>query len=251
MPSFDDLSPRRRAMFLALDRIGRWYNGFEVHGMEHLPLDRPALLVFYHGFIPLDGWYFAGYFTRRTGRVIHGLGDRFLFKTPGLERLVRATGAVEGTRENALALLRAGELVGVSPGGVREAIAPREHHYELFWGHRTGFAEVAIEAGVDVICGFTENVEELYRSPFVGARPVQALYEATRIPIVPVVGLGLLPFPVKLRTWIAPPIRYDPARTVDGLVAACRGAIEGLIDEHQGGGPRILRGLAARFGGSE
>lgn len=247
MSDFDHFSPRRRAMFTALDRIGRWYNGFEARGMENIPLDRPALLVFYHGFIPLDGWYFAGYFTTRTGRVIHGLGDRFLFKTPLLAPLVHATGAVEGTRENAIALLRQGELVGVSPGGVREAIAPRDRHYELIWGNRKGFAEVAIEAQVDVVCGFTQNVEELYRAPGVGSPLIQGLYERTRIPLVPVVGLGLLPLPVKLTAWIAPPIRYDPARSVDELVAACRASIEGLMHEHQPGSPRILRGLADRL----
>ncbi len=56
----------------ALDRIskaisffGRYYNGFEAHGVENIPLDRPALIVFYHGFMPLDAWYFGMQFYWR------------------------------------------------------------------------------------------------------------------------------------------------------------------------------------------
>lgn len=229
-----------------LDAVGRAYNGFEVHGLEHIPLDRPAFLVFYHGFMPLDAWYFQGYFHQRTGRLIHGMGDRFLFRTPGLKWLVETMGAVEGTRENALRLLAEGELIGASPGGVREAIAPRSQHYQVLWGQRMGFAHVATEAKVPVIPAFCENVEELYRSPGVGDPRVQQLYERTRLPIVPVAGMGLLPFPVKLRAWIGAPIEFSPDRTPDALRDRTKAAIEGLIAAHQGGRPRILRGLAQR-----
>lgn len=35
------------------------YHGYEVTGMEHLPLDGPALIVYYHGAIPIDMYYFV------------------------------------------------------------------------------------------------------------------------------------------------------------------------------------------------
>ena len=39
--------------------LGRIWNGYEVRGLEKLPDDRrsPAMLVYYHGEVPLDCYY--------------------------------------------------------------------------------------------------------------------------------------------------------------------------------------------------
>lgn len=229
------------------DRFGAAWNAYEAHGAEQLPKTGPALLVFYHGFMPLDAWYFGSWYYRKTGRLVRGLGDRWLFQTPGLADVVREMGAVQGEPDAALNLLRAGELVGVAPGGTREAIQGRPHHYHTQWGHRLGFARLAIEADVPVFPAFTENVEELYRSPLVWTAPIQGLYERTRWPIVPIIGLGALPLPVKLTTWIGSPLHPADYATPEALRDATRDAIDALIAEHQSGRPRILRALAARW----
>lgn len=43
--------------------------------------------------------------------------------------------------------LRNGHLLGISPGGVREALFSDET-YPLLWGKRKGFAQVAIDSQV-------------------------------------------------------------------------------------------------------
>lgn len=43
-------------------------------------------------------------------------------------------------------LLQDGEVVCISPGGVREALFSES--YELIWGNRQGFAKAALEANV-------------------------------------------------------------------------------------------------------
>jgi 1-acyl-sn-glycerol-3-phosphate acyltransferase len=134
----------------------------------------------------------------------------------------------------------------VAPGGTREAIAGRPWHYRVNWGDRLGFARLALAARVPMIPMFTENCEEIYRSPFCDSRPFQAFYARTRLPVVPVVGMGLLPIPVKLTTWLGPPVEARGDDTPESLRDRVREALQALIDAHQGGRPRIVRGLWQR-----
>lgn len=48
--------------------------------MEHLP-SGGALLVYYHGAIPLDFYYICSHVLLYTGRLVNPVGDRFLFKS--------------------------------------------------------------------------------------------------------------------------------------------------------------------------
>jgi len=57
--------------------------GYEVSGMENIPVDTPALIVFYHGAIPIDIYYLIAKTILYKERLIHTVGDRFLFKIPG------------------------------------------------------------------------------------------------------------------------------------------------------------------------
>jgi len=125
-------------------------------------------------------------------------------------------------------------LVGVAPGGVREAIAGQENAYRLVWGERKGFARLALDAQVPIVPGFTQNVESLYHAPMAGHPFFQRLYEKTRLPLVPIIGIGPLPFPVKLTTWLGAPIHPEANDTVDSLTTRTKMAIESLIHEHQG-----------------
>lgn len=231
----------------AITTFGKLYNGFEIIGEDNIPKEGPALIVFYHGLMPLDVWYFGLEYYLRHGRLIKGLGDRWLFKTPGLKQLVETVGGVEGTPETARRLLRSGELVGVSPGGTREAISGTVNNYKLIWKSRLGFAKLAQECKVDIIPGFTRNVEELYRAPFVEHPLIQTLYEKTRWPLVPIVGLGALPFPVKLTTVIGEPIKFDPARTPEELAKLTRTSLEKLMKENQPRRQTILNAVKERW----
>ena len=242
-----DRTPERDRITGALLAFGRRWNAFEVRGAEHIPLDRPALIVFYHGLLPIDAMYFGSWFYQHHGRLIRVLAEKLLFKVPGLSELATHMGAVAGTRDAALNLLNEGHLVGVSPGGVREAIAGRAQAYQLVWGDRLGFAKVALQAGVDIIPAFAENIDEAYRSPGVNHPAIQGFYERTRVPAVPLLGLGLLPFPVKLRSWVGAPIRSQPGESPESLRARTAAAIEGLISAHQGPRPRLPRALLQRL----
>jgi len=230
-----------------LVEFGKIYNGFEAHGIDKIPTDRGALLVFYHGLIPIDAWYFGLHFYLQKKILIRALGDRWLFRTPGLSWLCRAVGAVPGDPQTAVTLLKNGRLVGVSPGGVREAIKGMSNNYKLVWGKRTGFAKVATEAQVDIIPVFTENIDETYVAPYAEKPIFQQIYELTKLPLVPILGVGFLPFPVKLRTWVGDPIPYDPDRSVEELRDLTAQGLNDLIQKHQNKNQNVLTALKNRL----
>lgn len=214
--------------------FGAIYNKYQVHGLEHLPARGGALLVLYHGLVPLDFWYLGLKIYLQTGRKPCALVDRFLLKTPGLAWLTKAVGGVSGDPEVALDLLKKGTIVGVAPGGVREALKGKSQNYRLVWGERKGFARLALEANVPIIPGFTQNVEGLYRAPFADHPLFRSLYEATRLPLTPILGIGPLPFPVPLTTWLGQPLIPTKKDTAETLTERTRTAIEQLIAKHQG-----------------
>lgn len=59
------------------------YHGYEICGLEHLPKDSNGLIIYYHGAIPIDMYYFVAKIYLKYDRLIYTVGDRFLFKLPG------------------------------------------------------------------------------------------------------------------------------------------------------------------------
>lgn len=59
------------------------YHGYEVVGLDNLPAEGAGLIVYYHGAIPIDMYYLVARVCLSRDRLIHTVGDRFLFKLPG------------------------------------------------------------------------------------------------------------------------------------------------------------------------
>ena len=149
-----------------------FHKGYEVVGVENIPKGG-ALLVYYHGALPIDFYHFTNYMMRLRGRKVHIVGDRFLLKVPGSiiyillsliyhssrifiypiiigswSNLIEAYGIIlDSTVERCAAVLKQDDLLAIAPGGVFEAQFG-DDSYELLWKQRRGFAKVAIEARV-------------------------------------------------------------------------------------------------------
>ncbi|XP_031730812.1 DGAT1/2-independent enzyme synthesizing storage lipids isoform X1 [Anarrhichthys ocellatus] len=194
----------RKTLATLWDGHGAIWHGYEIHGMEKIPDKGPALIVYYHGAIPIDYYYFLANVIIQKGRPCHSVADHFLFKVPGFKLLLEVFSVIHGPQEECVRALRSGHLLGISPGGVREALFSDET-YPLLWGKRKGFAQVAIDSQVPVIPMFTQNLREGFRS--LGTlRFFRWVYERFRLPIAPVYG----GFPVKFRTFLGDPIPYEP-----------------------------------------
>ena len=131
-----------------LDRLGRKLR-IDVQGLDRLPPGR-GLLVANHAF-GFDVAFAVARIHAVTGRRVWVLGEHAWWRVPGLRRLAAAVGTVDGTPANVDALLEADELVLVLPGGLREAVKPRELRYRLLWGHRYGFVKAALRTGSPLV----------------------------------------------------------------------------------------------------
>ncbi|XP_026061772.1 transmembrane protein 68-like isoform X1 [Carassius auratus] len=231
----------RKTLATLWDGHGAIWHGYEIHGLEKIPDEGPALIVYYHGAIPIDYYYFLASVIIQKGRTCHSVADHFLFKVPGFKLLLEVFSVIHGPQEECVKALRNGHLLGISPGGVREALFSDET-YPLLWGKRKGFAQVAIDSKVPVIPMFTQNLREGFRS--LGTlRFYRWVYEKFRLPIAPIYG----GFPVKFRTFLGDPIPYDPKLNAAELAEKVQQAVQALIDKHQKIPGNILRALLERF----
>ena len=63
--------------------LNPYFSGHEIHGLEYLPDEGSALLIFYHGVVPIDYYYVMSKCLIEKQRQLHAVGDNFLFNIPG------------------------------------------------------------------------------------------------------------------------------------------------------------------------
>eukprot|EP00093_Oithona_nana_P012897 12897.XXX_79771_81189_1 [CDS] Oithona nana genome sequencing. len=214
----------------------------EIKGFEKIPETGGALIVYYHGPIPLDYMALLVRTYLEKGRLIRSVMDRNLIMMPGAETFFRTFGFMPGGREEVIKLLKEGHLVGCAPGGGYEAqLATAD--YPIMWKQRKGFAVVAKEAQVPIIPMFTENIKEAYVNMQSGMDELWSkIYEKTRVPITPIYG----GFPVKLTTYLSDPIpSWD--YEVEDLRLKAIAQIQDLINEHQQLPGNVVRAIKERL----
>lgn len=174
--SIDGFDPTQRDAFVAFapQAAARFYGvvqrvadklHVEVSGVDNIP-EGKALLVGNHAF----GWDIAFAMSavwHARHRPVWALGEHAWWKFPFVRRIAAAVGTVDGTPANAESLLAHGELVLVLPGGLREAVKPRELRYRLMWGNRYGFIRAALRAQAPIVPVASIGADELF--DFVGS----------------------------------------------------------------------------------
>ncbi len=220
--------------YAVIDRVARTLK-VQCEGVSHLPKGR-VLLVANHAF----GWdivFAMNAIWQTTGRPVWALGEHAWWSFPYLRKLAASVGTVDGTRENVDRLLSRDEIVLVLPGGLREALKPRELRYRLLWGNRFGFARGAIRNQAPVVTLASIGADDVFDLVGNAYRRGERLLRRTGIPIP--LPSHLLPIPhlVKLRYVfgepIAPPaadLSEDPA-TLRRFRHEIGGALHELIDQ--------------------
>jgi 1-acyl-sn-glycerol-3-phosphate acyltransferase len=225
-------SSRRAERLFALVEWAAKRLHVEVIGMERLPPGR-ALLVANHAF----GWdilFAMSAIRAKTGRPVWALGEHVWWKIPGARQIATELGTVDGTRSNADALLSRDEIVLVLPGGVREALKPRELRYRLVWGNRYGFVRAAIRNHAPIVPVASIGADEFF--DLVGnafARGSRWL-RGTGIPIPRSTRLLPIPHFVRMKFVIGEPIPPPaPTEGADEEVAVrrLRREVEGALHE--------------------
>ena len=216
----------------------------EPAGVENVPADGPALVVANHsGVLPWDGVMITlalrhEHPARRECRML--ALDMFAllpFLAPALAR----TGAVRASQENGERLLRAGELVGVFPEGVKGVGKRYRDRYKLARFGRGGFVRLALRTSAPIVPCAVVGAEEIHpvvaKADWIG-RPFGLPYFPIT-PSFPILGpLGVVPLPTKWSIDFADPISTaeygaegaeDPI-LVNRLSEQVRSIIQRMID---------------------
>jgi 1-acyl-sn-glycerol-3-phosphate acyltransferase len=218
-------------LFAAIERTAKLFK-VDLNGLENLPPGR-VLLVANHAF----GWdivFAMSAIRARTGRQVWALGEHVWWKIPIARRLAAALGVVDGTQENADRLLSRDQIVLVLPGGVREALKPRELRYRLIWGNRYGFVRAAIRNHAPIVPVASLGADEIF--DLVGnafARGSRWL-RGTGIPIPRSARLLPIPHLVKIKFVLGEPIPPPAAPGAvndEVVVRRLRREVEGALHE--------------------
>lgn len=130
----------------------RWYR-LEARHLDRLPAG-PALVVANHesGMTMLEafGWGAQVSLERPEDRW-NALAHDQIVDMPGLGRVLIALGAVRARPDPALEALAQGHKVLVFPGGNLEAFKPHARRLNVEFGGRTGWAKLAVRAGVPIV----------------------------------------------------------------------------------------------------
>ncbi len=189
------------------------------YGVNRVPRDRPVMLVGNHTLMGLlDVPLMVLGFHERTGVLPRALGDHLHFQIPLWRTLLTRFGAVDGTRANCEALMRAGDSILVFPGGAREVFKHKGERYHLLWKHRVGFAALAIAHRYPIVPFAAVGAEECFdilvdsdemRRSAIGPLLEWLTPRADELPPL-VNGLGLVPRPQRFYFRFGDPIETAP-----------------------------------------
>jgi 1-acyl-sn-glycerol-3-phosphate acyltransferase len=204
----------------------------EIRGVGNVPPGR-AILVANHAF----GWdvvFPMAAVWRDLGRHVWALGEHAWWRFPFVRRFAAAVGTVDGTPENADRLLAREELAIVLPGGLREALKPRELRYRLLWGHRYGFVRAAIRNQAPIVPLASIGADDLFDLVGNAFKRGERLLRRSGVPIPLPARILPIPHLVRLCFVFGEPIppRARPEEANDpAVLRRVRHEVEGALHE--------------------
>ncbi len=196
-------------------------------GLSNVPSRGPALLVSNHaGTVPVDALVmkFGLLDVHPAHRHVRLLAADLAFRMPFVGPIARRMGNTLACDEDALRLLRNGELVGVFPEGYKGVGKGWKNRYRLQRFGRGGFVEIALRAQVPIVPVGIVGSEEIY--PMIAdLKPLAQLFGFPYFPVTPTFPLlgplGLMPLPSKWIVEFGQPIHteeYGPEAADDPML---------------------------------
>jgi 1-acyl-sn-glycerol-3-phosphate acyltransferase len=146
-----------------VSKLINWYFTPEIHGLENLDNDKPALYVSNHTLLGItDGPLYIPALYEKKDIYLRVLVDEMHEGIPVLRSILSDYGAVVGSRENCRKLMEQKQHILVFPGGTNEICKKKGDEYKLIWKERYGFARLTIENGYPIIPVSGLGGDELY-----------------------------------------------------------------------------------------
>jgi len=185
---------------LALLRRLAAYHQYEAFGLDEiLHIKTGAIVVLNHSLALYDAMLLqlAGY--EASGRWVHPMADRLMFKLPGIGAAFSAMGFVEGSRETAIRLLLDGDVLGVLPGGMREALRSSRQKYTIDWTGRYGFVRMSLVSGTPIVLAACPRADDIFE--VADSSLTRWAYDRFRLPLPFFHGRGPTPVPRPVKLW--------------------------------------------------
>lgn len=184
----------------------------EVTGVEHVPVDGPALVVGNHsGTVALDALILSAALHDKhpAHRYLRLLGADLVFRMPVVSEIARKTGGTVACNPDAERLLGGGDLVGVFPEGFKGIGKLYADRYKLQRFGRGGFVSAALRTGTPIVPVAIVGGEEIYPM-LADLKPLARLLKLPYFPVTPTFPwlgpLGMVPLPSKWLIEFCPPI---------------------------------------------
>ncbi|HEX8099917.1 MAG TPA: 1-acyl-sn-glycerol-3-phosphate acyltransferase [Actinomycetota bacterium] len=184
-------------------------------GVDNVPTNGAALLVGNHsGTLPVDAMVmkFGLLDQHPAHRHVRLLAADLAFRMPIVGVMARKMGATLASDEDAIRLLRGGELVGVFPEGYKGVGKGYRNRYKLQRFGRGGFVELALRTRVPIVPVAIVGSEEIYPMIY-NAKGIARVGGFPYFPITPFFPwlgpLGLVPLPSKWIIEFGEPIPTD------------------------------------------
>jgi 1-acyl-sn-glycerol-3-phosphate acyltransferase len=236
-----------RVMGMIRPVIKGWHRA-DVRGLDNFP-PGGALVVANHsgGLFAMDVPVFATGFYEKFGydRPVYTLSHDILFAGPTGD-LLKRTGFIPASHENADEALRTGGVVVVFPGGDYDVYRPSLSANKIDFGGRTGYVRAALNAGVPIVpsvsIGGQENQLFLTRGEWLAKTlRLDKLLRAKILPISFGFPFGLsavvpvnVPLPTKIVTQVLAPIdivaEFGEDPDVDEVDAHVRHVMQQALD---------------------
>jgi 1-acyl-sn-glycerol-3-phosphate acyltransferase len=236
-PEFDPAATRA-SLALVRETVARYFR-LEVFGTEHIPRGRSMVVGCHSGVIPYDAACTLVAIAEGTGRLARAVGDRMFGRLPAVERYLRRRGAIVGRPAETEALLRAGNIVLVFPGGAADMTRPIWRHRYRVLPHKGfapghgGYIKIALRTRAPIVPLAVIGAEEAHML----LANLPGLARWLGVPLLPLVA-SIIPLPVKLYVRFGAPIHLDGSaaaarkqNVVDRLNTQVRLAVQRLIDD--------------------
>ncbi len=214
-------SPVFHAGLAALDKLAA-YHQHRALGLEAaLEVRGPLIVACSHSLATYDAVLLALAGYRASGRWFHAMADRLFFRIPGVSQFFSTMGFVEGTRARATELLQQGEVLGILPGGMRDALRSSRQRYTFDWSGRLGFVWLSLTTGAPIVLAACPRADDLF--DIADSQVTRLAYQHLRLPLPLFRGRGAtwVPRPVPLchvlSEPIAPPVAPDRVTERDVL----------------------------------
>ncbi len=212
--------------YMVMRLLHKYWFRVQSHGLEHIPLEGPALIVPNHsGVIAIDAAMMATdvFMKLEKPRVVRAVVDYFTSLLPFVNVFFTRSGQLVGHSKNFEDLLRHEHLVGVFPEGTRGVGKRFRQRYKLR-RFNVGFVELSLIHKVPIIPTAIIGAEE--QAPMLAnVAPLARLFHLPFFPITPLFPLlgpmGLIPLPAKYHIAYGEAFRfyeeYPPETVSDAL----------------------------------